>query len=115
MHQSQNRTRTIVQCKQRSPMTLAENKDTSAIDRIDHPGMRIRPGFESILLAQQSMLRIHATDLTTNRRLSIAIGNRHWIKAAGGLVVDVEARTKVGKDFLRCDPCKMDCEFGELS
>ncbi len=71
---------------------------------------------EAVLLAENAVIRIHATNLTADRRFSLAVRDRHRIEAAArGLVLHADARAKARQDLLGRQIGEADRELDELT
>ena len=97
-------------------MELPEHERARAVDRIDDPRVRAGAGFEAVLLAENAVVRIHATNLAADRRFGFPVRDRHRIEAAAlALVLHADARAKARQDLLGGQIREMHRELDELT
>jgi hypothetical protein len=69
-----------------------------------------------VLFAKDAVVRIHAADLTADRRFGLAVRDRHRVEApALALVLHADARAKARQDLLARQIREMHGEFDELT
>ena len=81
-------------------MQLSEDEGARAVDRVEHPGVRALALLETMLLAENAVIRVDPLDLAANRRLRFAIGDRDGVESSsGGFVVNAKLRAKQRQDL----------------
>src|SRR5262245_28228710 len=97
-------------------MELAEHERARAVDRIDDPRVGTGAGVETVLLAENPVIRIHAADLAADRRLRLAIRDRDRIVAAVlALVLHADRDTKARQDLFAREIGEMHRKLSELT
>src|SRR6185312_11330856 len=83
---------------------------------IDDPRIGTGAGVETMLLAQDPVIRIYAADLAANRRLGLTVRDCHGIVAAVlALVLRADRDAKARQDLLAREVGEMNCELDELT
>src|SRR4029453_8249935 len=103
----------VVQRDERRPVQLPKDEAAGAVDRVDDPRVRRRPGLLAVLLAMDAVVRMHTLDFRADHIFRGAVGDGHRVIAQlVALVLHVDDLAEVRQDGFARGKRRPGGEFG---